>query len=98
MKKTIALVTGGYSGESVISYKTALTIENNIDAEKWICYVIDIRPEGWFYKEDDESQVPVDKNDFSIVSKGKKINFHSESVYSTPIIYKFSGADLFHSL
>ena len=31
MKPTIAFVTGGYSGESVISYKSAITIENNID-------------------------------------------------------------------
>lgn len=86
MKKTIALVTGGYSGESVISYKTALTIENNIDAEKWVCYVIDIRPEGWYYKDGGGSQVPVDKNDFSIVSKGKKINFDAAliALHGTP--------------
>ena len=30
MKKNIALVTGGFSGEAVISYKSAITIQNNI--------------------------------------------------------------------
>ena len=35
MIKTIAIITGGYSGESVISYKTAEAIENNIDSKKW---------------------------------------------------------------
>ena len=65
MKKTIALVTGGYSGESVISYKTAETINNNIDRSKWESYTIDINPEGWFYTSDDSSKIPVDKNDFS---------------------------------
>ena len=30
MKKTIALVTGGFSGEAVISYKSAVTIDNNL--------------------------------------------------------------------
>jgi D-alanine-D-alanine ligase len=49
MNKKIALVTGGYSGEAVISYKSAITIENNIDSTKWDCYKIDIHPDGWFY-------------------------------------------------
>ena len=76
MKKTIALVTGGYSGESVISYKTAVTIKNNIDPEKWICYTIDITPEGWFYDDAPSGEkISVDKNDFSITANGTKINF-----------------------
>ena len=36
MKKNIALVTGGFSGEAVISYKTAITIGNNLDREKFM--------------------------------------------------------------
>jgi len=75
MKKTIALVTGGFSGESVISYKTAVTIKNNIDPEKWICYTIDINPDGWYYDSPDGGKKAVDKNDFSIVADGKKITF-----------------------
>jgi D-alanine-D-alanine ligase len=75
MKKTIALVTGGYSGESVISYKSAITIKNNIDPEKWICYIIDINPEGWFYNTPDGEKISVDKNDFSIIAGGEKIRF-----------------------
>ena len=39
MKKNIALVTGGYSGESVISYKSAESIFQNIDSEKWNCFI-----------------------------------------------------------
>lgn len=75
MVKKIALVTGGYSGESVISYKSAKTIRENIDAEKWDCYVIDIRKEGWFCKDSSGEETGVDKNDFSINIKGQKINF-----------------------
>lgn len=75
MKKTIALVTGGFSGESVISYKTAITIKNNIDPEKWICYTIDINPNGWFYDGPLGEKTLVDKNDFSITADGKKIIF-----------------------
>ena len=77
MKRTIALVTGGYSGESVISYKTATTINNNIDDSKWDCYTIDINPAGWFYTAPSGEKVEVDKNDFSITTNGRKITFDS---------------------
>ncbi len=74
MKKKIALVTGGYSGEAIISYKSAVTIENNLDKEKWDCYKIDIHPTGWFYMMGEE-RIAIDKNDFSVTVSGTKINF-----------------------
>ena len=49
MKKKIALITGGYSGEAVISYKSANNIEKNLDTDKWETYKIDINPAGWNY-------------------------------------------------
>ena len=75
MKKTIALVTGGFSGEAVISYKSAITIQNNMDPEKWICYLIDISSSGWFYTQPNGDKVAVDKNDFSLFVNGNKIQF-----------------------
>jgi len=75
MKKNIALVTGGFSGESVISYKSADTISQNLDKEKWNCYLIDIQTKGWFYKNNLQQLTLVDKNDFSIIEDGKKIEF-----------------------
>ena len=39
MKKNIALVTGGFSGEAVISYKSANTIDKNLDREKPISLI-----------------------------------------------------------
>ena len=86
MKKKIALVTGGYSGEAVISYKSAISIEKNIDTDKWDHYVIDINPAGWFYLANDGTKIPVDKNDFSITVDGNKINFDAVlvSLHGTP--------------
>ena len=75
MKKNIALVTGGYSGESVISYKSAASIYQHIDKEKWNCYLIDINPEGWFYVNSQHEKSAVDKNDFSITVNEGKIHF-----------------------
>jgi D-alanine-D-alanine ligase len=50
MKKNIALITGGYSGEATISYKSAKTIYNNLDKELFDVYTIDVNPQGWFYE------------------------------------------------
>ena len=86
MKKRIALVTGGYSGEAVISYKSAITIENNVDKEKWDCYKIDINPTGWFYETATGEKISVDKNDFSITIDNNKITFDAVlvGIHGTP--------------
>ncbi|WP_276501533.1 D-alanine--D-alanine ligase [Terrimonas pollutisoli] len=75
MKKNIALVTGGFSGEAVISYKSATTIGNNLDPEIFNVYKIDVNPNGWFYEMTDGRKVEVDKNDFSLQLDNKKIDF-----------------------
>lgn len=74
-KKKIALVTGGYSGEAVISYKSAVTINNHLDRQLFDVYQIDINPEGWFYEAADGQKIVVDKNDFSLQVNGQKITF-----------------------
>jgi D-alanine-D-alanine ligase len=86
MKKTIALVTGGYSGEAVISYKTANTIQQNIDTDKWNYYTIDIHPTGWFYMDNNGQKIMVDKNDFSITIDANKIIFDAVliALHGTP--------------
>ena len=75
MKKNIALVTGGFSGEAVISYKSATTIDNNLDREKFNVYKIDINSKGWFYESPDGGKAEIDKNDFSLPLDGQRIRF-----------------------
>jgi D-alanine-D-alanine ligase len=77
MKKNIALVTGGFSGEAVISYKSAITIDNNLDRERFNVYKIDINPKGWFYELADGRKIEIDKNDFSLQIDGQKIKFEA---------------------
>jgi D-alanine-D-alanine ligase len=72
MKKKIALVTGGYSGESVISYKSAKTIYDNLDKDKFDVIVVDVTPQGWFAGEDRKE---VNRNDFTVEMAGEKIKF-----------------------
>ncbi len=84
-KPKIAFVTGGYSGEAEISYKSAKTIEKNIDPEKFDYYKIDITPKGWFY-ETNGQKTEVDKNDFSIIVDQQKIHFDAVliGIHGTP--------------
>ena len=75
MKKNIALVTGGFSGEAVISYKSAVTIDNNLDRNYFNVYKIDINSQGWFYELIDGRKIEIDKNDFSLQIDNQKIKF-----------------------
>ncbi|HVX27306.1 MAG TPA: D-alanine--D-alanine ligase [Parafilimonas sp.] len=86
MKKKIALVTGGYSSEAEISYQSVITVNNNVDRNRYDVYVIDITPEGWFYKNENEENISVDKNDFSITANNKKISFDAVlmCIHGTP--------------
>lgn len=75
MKKNIALVTGGFSGEAVISYKSAVTIDNNLDKNLFNVYKIDISSQGWLYQLPDGRRIEVDKNDFSLPIDNESIHF-----------------------
>jgi len=75
MKKKIALVTGGYSGEATISYRSATTIYNHLNKDKYDVYKIDVNPKGWFYEDGTGSKIEVNKDDFTLPLNGHKINF-----------------------
>src|ERR1700709_713908 len=86
MKRGIAFVTGGYSGEAEVSYKSAINIEAGIDTGLYDYYRIDITPESWFHLTSGGKKIPVDKNDFSLQIDGKKIKFEAVliGIHGTP--------------
>ncbi len=86
-KKKIALVTGGYSGEAQVSYRSAQTIIQQIDRAVYDCYTIDIARDGWWFTPDDGGEkTSVDKNDFSIQVNGTKLIFDAVliGIHGTP--------------
>ncbi|HTO16827.1 MAG TPA: D-alanine--D-alanine ligase [Edaphocola sp.] len=85
MKKNIALVAGGYSGEYVISLNSAETIEKHLDKDKYNVYKIIITKESWYY-DANENRIEVDKNDFSLNINNEKINFEGVfiAIHGTP--------------
>ncbi len=86
MKPKIAFVTGGYSGEAEISYKSAITIEKNINTQKFDFYKIDLTPRGWFYDSPSGEKFEIDKNDFSLTLEKEKITFDAVliGIHGTP--------------
>lgn len=75
MKKKIALVTGGFTGESVVSFKSANFVESKIDRNNYDVYKIIILKDEWYYSDNNSVKYLIDKNDFSINISGTKINF-----------------------
>lgn len=75
MKKKIALVAGGYSGEYVISLGTAVTIEKNLDANRFDVYKIIIDRKEWYHETASGQKIQVDRNDFSLNLESGKVNF-----------------------
>lgn len=86
MKKNIALLAGGYSGEYVISIKTAQTIEKNLDSSRYAIYKIIVTRDNWWYESTDGKKLPVDKNDFSLHLDGGHIRFDAAfiAIHGTP--------------
>ncbi|NDC39942.1 MAG: D-alanine--D-alanine ligase [Chitinophagia bacterium] len=74
MKKNIALLAGGYSGEYAISIKTAATIAQNLDTSRYNVYTIVVNRTEWYCMLGEE-KVMVDKNDFSLQNGADKIQF-----------------------
>ena len=86
LKPQIAFVTGGYSSEAVISYKSAITIENNLDKDRFDVYRIDITPEAWFHPSADGHKYPIDKSDFTLELPTGKVKFDAVfiGIHGTP--------------
>lgn len=85
-KPRIAFVTGGYSSEAVISYKSAITIENHLDKELFDVYRIDITPEQWFHPLKGGGRVLVNRDDFSLSLDSGKVEFDAVfiGIHGTP--------------
>ena len=73
--KNVAIVCGGDSGEFEVSVKSAGVVKKNLDPQKYKSYIMVVSKKGWYCLLDDGTKVDIDKNDFSIVVKGRKVVF-----------------------
>jgi D-alanine-D-alanine ligase len=82
----VALIAGGFSGESVISLQTAKTIQSHLDAHQFNVYKIILTTDRWYYEGADGTSVDIDKNDFTITLNGHKVIFDIAfiAIHGTP--------------
>lgn len=85
MKRRIAVVYGGYSGESVVSEKSAQMILENIDRNKYDVYPVCITPDRWFAEIDGE-ELDINRGDFTVTTAESKITFDKvfNIIHGTP--------------
>ncbi|TKB97730.1 D-alanine--D-alanine ligase [Pedobacter cryophilus] len=89
MKKNIALLAGGFTGESVVSLNSAQQIESQLDYNLFNVYKIIVTKEEWYYLIADDQKIIIDKNDFSITVDQQKITFDAVFI----IIHGSPGED-----
>jgi D-alanine-D-alanine ligase len=85
MKKKIAIVAGGDSGEYKISIKSGSVVSDTLDPQLFEGFLIQIKGKDWFYEKDGKTY-PVNKNDFSLNLDDGIINFDAVfcAIHGTP--------------
>ncbi|MCF8463916.1 MAG: D-alanine--D-alanine ligase [Flavobacteriales bacterium] len=86
MKKTVAIVFGGYSSEWVISELSASVVFKHLDRSKYEPFLVKIAREDWVVQLNAGATVAVDRNDFSFSHEGKKRTFDVvfNAIHGTP--------------
>jgi len=75
MKRKIAIVAGGDSSENPVSLRSAATIFEYMDKDKYEPYILEIEGKNWQVHVSEGVSAPVDRNDFSFTYNGKKTVF-----------------------
>ncbi len=75
-KKNVAVVMGGYSDEYKVSLKSGQLIYDSLDRELYNVYKVVILKDEWYFLDDREQKVPINKADFSVdLESGFTVNF-----------------------
>tara|TARA_B110000046_G_scaffold37681_1_gene41145 strand:- start:2094 stop:3071 length:978 start_codon:yes stop_codon:yes gene_type:complete len=74
MKKNVAIIYGGFSGERIISERSAKVVKAYLNPELYAAHLIDINKTAWEFADGDQRQV-IDKNDFTVIYNNQRIVF-----------------------
>ena len=85
-KRIIAIVAGGDSSENPVSLRSAATILENMDKDRYEPYILEIEGKNWQVHADGGVKAPVDRNDFSFTVNGTKKVFEYAyiTIHGTP--------------
>lgn len=65
-KKDVAVVMGGYSDEYKVSLKSGQLIYDSLDSDLYNVYKIVILKDEWYFLDEKENKLPINKGDFSV--------------------------------
>ncbi|CAD7801855.1 D-alanine--D-alanine ligase [Chryseobacterium aquaeductus] len=65
-KKHVAVVMGGYSDEYKVSLKSGQLIYDSLDRDLYEVYKIVILKDEWYFLDENENKLPINKGDFSV--------------------------------
>lgn len=82
----VAIVMGGYSSEAQISLKSGQVVYDQLNRDIYQPYKIHILENKWVLVLEDNSEYPIDKNDFSAQISDQKITFDVvfNAIHGTP--------------
>ena len=85
-KRIIAIVAGGDSSENPVSLRSAATILEHMDKERYEPYIVEIEGKSWQVHVKEGVTVPVDRNDFSFSCDGTKkvFDYAYITIHGTP--------------
>lgn len=85
LKRTIAIIYGGFSDERVISEQSAAVVQKHLPSNKYDSYLVDIHQDHWSAKVGEEF-IPINKNDFTFILGGSKVEFDAvfNAIHGTP--------------
>ncbi|MBQ2508969.1 MAG: D-alanine--D-alanine ligase [Bacteroidales bacterium] len=75
MKKNIAIVMGGYSGEHDISIMSGTQVYQCINADLYNRYRVVVERDRWFGLDDNDCELPLDRADFTLHMGGETVRF-----------------------
>jgi D-alanine-D-alanine ligase len=86
MKKNIAIVMGGDSGEYEISMQSGEVVSRYLDPSKYNVYPVVIKGDQWYHRCTHNNEYEIDKNDFSLPMIGEKVKFDGVfiAIHGTP--------------
>lgn len=85
-KRIIAIVAGGDSSENPVSLRSAATILEHMDKNRYEPYIVEIEGKSWQVHVSDGVTAPVDRNDFSFTLNGTKkvFDYAYITIHGTP--------------
>lgn len=75
-KKNVAVVMGGFSDEYKVSLKSGQLIYDSLDRDLYNVYKVVVLKEEWYFLNENEEKLPINKGDFSVtLSDGSILKF-----------------------